>query len=319
MFARQFVRSAAQRVQTTRFASTVASVAKQSRSLRDLAALGVVGGAFLASLHFSKKAECSGEDHVPLPHLDWDFQHWTKLYDPASLRRGFEVYRQVCSTCHSLEYIHYRNLVGVTHTKEQAEALAKSVEVTDGPDDEGNMFERPGILADLLPKPYPNDKFARAANGGAMPPDLSLMAKAREDGPDYLYNLLQGYKNEPPAGIKAREGQYYNIYFPGGLLSMPPPLTMDGQLEYEDGTEATIPQMAKDVTEFLQWCAEPELDDRKRFLFKTVPVLLATAVVLGYTKRKVWAPVKGRQLSWRPVPKHYSVKGAHVDKSTPTF
>lgn len=170
---------------------------------------------------------------------------------PLSMRRGFEVYRQVCSTCHSVRYLHYRQLIGETHSEVQAKALAESVVVKDGPNDAGEYFERPGRLSDPLPKPYPNDEYARYINGGALPPDLSLIVKARHGGADYIYALLTGYR-EPPHGVTLRQGLYYNPYFQGGAIAMPPPLN-DGGIEYEDGTAPTISQQAKDVTVFLNW------------------------------------------------------------------
>lgn len=185
-----------------------------------------------------------------------------------SLRRGFEVYRQVCSSCHSMQYRAYRQLIGVTHTEEQAKALARSVEVTDGPNEEGQMFQRPGKLFDRFPKPYPNEEFARYINGGALPPDLSLMVLARPGGENYVFSLLNGYK-EAPAGMQLRDGLHYNVYFPGNAISMAKPLS-DGQVEWEDGTPATVTQMAKDVTTFLSWAAQPEHDQRKKMSAKII-------------------------------------------------
>jgi len=213
-----------------------------------------------------------------------------------SLRRGFEVYRQVCSTCHSLKYIAFRHLVGVTHTEKQAKMIAKSYEIVDGPNDEGEMFERPGKLIDHLPRPFPNDEAARFANGGALPPDLSLQTKARHHGDIYIYSLLTGYK-EPPAGVHLRDGNYYNPYFVGGSLSMAPPLT-DGCVEYEDGTVASVPQMAKDVTSFLCWTAKPELDQRKLNGIKICAVLFLGLIGAGWWKRLRWNPFKTRKIVW---------------------
>jgi len=234
------------------------------------------------------------------PHYPWPHNGFFSSFDHASLRRGFEVYRQVCSTCHSMKYLHYRNLIGTTHTEEQARALAESVMVQDGPNDEGNMFERPGKLFDSVPKPYPNDEYARFINGGALPPDLSLMVKARHGGCDYVFSILTGYR-DAPHGFALRQGLYYNPYFPGGALAMPPPLN-DGGIEYEDGTPATITQQAKDVTAFLNWIAEPEHDERKKngtaFLFG---VVTATAFA-AYWKRFVWHPLKARRITWVDTP-----------------
>lgn len=172
-------------------------------------------------------------------------------YDCAALRRGFQVYRQVCATCHSIDRVHYRELVGVTHTTAELLEMASEVDVLDGPNDEGEMFERPGKLADRLPSPYQNEEQGRMANGGALPPDLSLMVKARHAGQDYLFSILTGYM-DPPAGKEMMPGLYYNPYFPGSAIAMPPPLQDDG-VEYEDGTPATISQQARDVVQFLNW------------------------------------------------------------------
>ena len=174
------------------------------------------------------------------------YHHTLRMHTPttdASIRRGFQVYQQVCAACHSLNLVHYRDLVGVSHTEDEAKELALEIEVPDGPNDEGEMFERPGKLSDHLPNPYMNEQHARYANGGAYPPDLSLITKARHDGQNYVFALLLGYK-EPPAGVSVREGLYYNPYFPGGAIAMPKMLA-EGGVEYDDGTEASEAQQAK--------------------------------------------------------------------------
>ena len=238
----------------------------------------------------------TSDDVVHPEGLPWEHLGLFSAYDCGALRRGFQVYRQVCATCHSLERIHYRELVGVTHTTEELLAMASEVDFVDGPNDEGEMFERPGKLTDPLPKPYPNDEAGRAANGGALPPDLSLMVKARHSGQDYLFHLLTGYC-DPPAGKPMMPGLYYNPYFPGGAIAMPPPLN-DGGVEYEDGTPATISQQAKDVIEFLNWAAEPEADSRKKEAAKYMVVLAFTALMTGYYKRFKWSPYKTRAISY---------------------
>lgn len=236
------------------------------------------------------------DDIVHPTEHPWDHLGFTSSYDCASLRRGFQVYRQVCATCHSLKGIHYRELVGVTHNTQQLLAMAEEIDVVDGPNDEGEMFERPGKLADALPSPYANDETGRMANGGALPPDLTLIVKARHSGADYLFQLLTGYQ-EPPEGRKVMSGLYYNPYFPGGAIAMPPPLNDDG-VEYEDGTVATISQQAKDVTQFLNWCAEPEADTRKREAMQYLAVLAFTTLLTGYYKRFKWSTLKTRQISY---------------------
>eukprot|EP00343_Euplotes_focardii_P006851 CAMPEP_0205821956 /NCGR_PEP_ID=MMETSP0206-20130828/10402_1 /ASSEMBLY_ACC=CAM_ASM_000279 /TAXON_ID=36767 /ORGANISM="Euplotes focardii, Strain TN1" /LENGTH=254 /DNA_ID=CAMNT_0053117845 /DNA_START=90 /DNA_END=854 /DNA_ORIENTATION=+ len=231
-----------------------------------------------------------------LPHYPWYHNGMNKSYDSASLRRGYEVYRQVCATCHSMNLIHFRDLVGATHTEAQAKALAASYSVTDGPDSEGNMFKRPGKLTDSLPAPYPNDEFARNANAGALPPDLSVICDARHGGPDYVMALLTGYR-EPPAGVTLREGLHYNPYFAGGAISMAEALS-DGLVDNEDGVPATKSQMAKDVSAFLMWCAEPEQDERRLTGLKCFGgVVMATALAAYYKKHK-WLIFKSRRISY---------------------
>lgn len=225
----------------------------------------------------------------------WSYHGSWNSYDCASLRRGFEVYRQVCSSCHSLNGIHYRTLIGVTHTQTQAKALARSIEVRNAePNEQGEYYERPGELSDRLPAPYANEEAARAANNGGMPPDLSLITKAREHGEDYLFALLTGYNQQAPEGIKVKEGQYYNRYMAGGIIAMPPPLHTEGQTEYEDGTQPTVTQMAKDVTMFLAWCAEPEMDERKRAGLKFGVGAGIMTLLAIHQKRFYWNVLKHR-------------------------
>ncbi|KAF9045706.1 hypothetical protein BDZ89DRAFT_1007935 [Hymenopellis radicata] len=228
------------------------------------------------------------------PVYPWPQKGLLDTFDHASIRRGYQVYREVCAACHSLDRIAWRTLVGVSHTADEARAMAEEVEYQDGPNDEGEMFMRPGKLADYMPPPYPNEEAARAGNAGALPPDLSLMAKARHGGPDYIFALLTGYV-DAPAGVEIREGMNYNPYFPGGAISMARVL-FDGLVEYDDGTPATTSQMAKDVVTFLHWAAEPEHDERKKYGLKAV-VLLSTLFVLSiYVKRFKWGPIKNRKI-----------------------
>ncbi|XP_014882150.1 cytochrome c1, heme protein, mitochondrial isoform X1 [Poecilia latipinna] len=235
-----------------------------------LTTLGVVagGGAGLAlMLHQSVKAS---ELELHPPSYPWSHAGPLSSLDHASIRRGYQVYKQVCSACHSMEYLAFRNLVGVSHTEDEVKTIAEEVEVVDGPDESGEMFTRPGKLSDYFPKPYPNPEAARAANNGALPPDLSYIVNAsapyRHGGEDYIFSLLTGYC-EPPAGVSVREGLYYNPYFPGQAIGMAPPIYNE-ILEYEDGTPATMSQVAKDVCTFLRWAAEPEHDQRKRMGLK---------------------------------------------------
>lgn len=190
--------------------------------------------------------------------------------------------------------IHYRNLVGVAYTEEEAKEIAAEIDVTDGPNDEGEMFDRPGRLSDPVPAPYANEQAARFANGGAYPPDLSLITKARPGGADYVFALLLGYR-EPPAGVSVREGLHYNPYFPGGAIAMPKPVVDEGT-DYDDETPASEAQQAKDVATFLTWAAEPEADDRKLMGAKFMFAIALGIVAAGYYKRLLWAPIKSRKL-----------------------
>jgi len=232
------------------------------------------------------------------PKFDWNHKGNLQSLDHASIRRGFEVYKQVCASCHSIEQIAYRNLVEVSHTYEEARALAESTMVLDGPDDEGNMFERPGKLSDYLPKPYANEESARAANNGAYPPDLSLITSARHGGEDYIFSLLTGYMEDPPAGIDLKDGMSYNVYFPGQAIGMAQQL-YPGVMEYSDGTPATVSQMAKDVGTFLVWACDPHTDTRKRMGMKVISILGMMAVLSLYLKRHKWSVLKSRKMVYR--------------------
>ena len=226
---------------------------------------------------------------IKLPHVKWSFDGPFGSYDRASAQRGFQVYKEVCSNCHSMKLLSYRDLHGLGFDDAQVKALASQFTVPGGTNDQGEPIERPALPADHFRSPFPNDKAARAANGGALPPDQSLLVKARANGSDYIHALLLGYV-DPPAGTKVPAGQYYNEYFPGHFLAMPPPLH-DGQIEYTDGTKATVDQMSKDVVQFLTWASEPSMEQRKQM---GVKVVLFLALLTGLTygvKRKVWKDV----------------------------
>lgn len=219
----------------------------------------------------------------------WSFDGIFGSFDRAQVRRGLIVYRQVCSACHSLNLVAYRHLAGIDFNENEIKAIAESVEVTDGPNDQGEMFQRPGRPSDKFKAPFPNDNAARAANNGAYPPDLSLMIKARKGGADYVHAVLTGY-GEAPAGVQLMDGMSYNAYFPGQQIAMGAPLS-EGSVEYADGTKATVDQMAKDVAAFLAWTAEPEMEARKRLGLKVLLFLLVLTGMLFALKRMIWSDV----------------------------
>lgn len=272
-----------------------ANIAKNKAVLSGAAGC-LTGAAAFAVTSLSKPAESNGEDHIPSPDLGWSHHGALAALDYASVRRGFQVYRQVCASCHSIDKIAFRSLVGVTHDENGAKKVAESYEIVDGPDDSGEMFERPGKLSDIIPGPYQNEEQARAANGGAYPPDLSLMVKARHYGIDYIFHLLTGY-TDAPEGKVMLPGLHYNPYFPGGAIAMPKPID-DGQVEYEDGTPATTSQMAKDVAMFLAWTAEPEHDERKKNGMAWLVAIAAGLAVTGFYKRFRWSILKTRKITY---------------------
>lgn len=216
-----------------------------------------------------------------------------------SLRRGFQVYQEVCQSCHSLSRVPYRALVGTVLTVDEAKALAEENEFPGEPDEQGEIQMRPGKLADYMPVPYKNEEAARFANNGALPPDLSLIVKARHGGCDYIFSLLTGYPEEAPAGVQVAPGMNFNPYFPGTGIAMARVL-YDGIVEYEDETPASTSQMAKDVVEFLNWAAEPEMDDRKRMGMKVLVISTGLWAVSVWVKRYKWAWLKSRKLAYDP-------------------
>jgi ubiquinol-cytochrome c reductase cytochrome b/c1 subunit len=273
----------------------------------------IVGGlALAAALSFLGPLTARAQEAETPPAQKWSFAGPFGMYDPEQLQRGFKVYREVCSSCHSLKLLAFRNLAdpgGPEFTEAQATAIAAGFQVTDGPNDDGEMFQRPGRLADRFPSPFPNDQAARHANGGGLPPDMSTLAKARgyergfpwfildmftqyiEEGPDYIHAILNGYEDPPPAGVTLPPGANYNKYFPGHSIAMPKPIN-DGQVEYTDGTPATVDQYGRDVAAFLEWASEPKLDERKRLGFQVFVFLIVFTGLLYFTKKKVWHAVK---------------------------
>ncbi len=222
------------------------------------------------------------------PARDWPQDGIFGRYDKEALQRGFQVFKEVCATCHAVSFLRFRDLAGIGLDQASIKALAAEFSVTDCCDENGEPFERPARPTDRYPPPYPNEQAARAANGGALPPDLSLIVKAREGGADYIYALLTGYGDPPADKEPPGEGVYWNPYFPGGWIAMPPPL-MEDLVEYPDGTPATVEQMASDVTQFLAWLADPTMEERKRTGLKYMLfVLVLTGLFYAY-KRKIWS------------------------------
>lgn len=254
-----------------------------------LATYARLGAVLLGLLSAGPAMAVGSENTPPVPDYKFSFQGPFGTYDRAALQRGFHVYQQVCANCHSMKHLYYRNLTAIGLSEEQVKAIAATVTVPGGTDDSGALVERPALPSDHFRSPFANDKAARAANGGALPPDQSLIVKARENGSNYLTALLLGYR-DAPEGVKVGDGQYYNLYMPGNQLAMAPPLN-EVQLEFADGTPATVEQMAKDVSHFLTWAARPELEDRKRMGVKWA-VFLAFATVLSIAvKKRIWKDV----------------------------
>ncbi|MEM9632000.1 MAG: cytochrome c1 [Pseudomonadota bacterium] len=278
----------------------MSTMIKMVRSFAAVAALTIATPAFSAG----------GDVHID--RQQWSFSGPFGVFDRGQLQRGFKVYQEVCQACHGLRLVAFRNLAengGPSFSEAAAKQIASEYTVVDGPNDDGEMYDRPAILADRFPSPFPNEQAARAANGGAYPPDFSLLAKARaaqrgfpwfvfdiftqyqENGPDYIYSLLTGYE-EDPEGIEVPAGQYYNHSFLAGqFISMAPPL-YDEAVEYTDGTPMTVDQYAQDVSAFMMWAAEPHLEQRKKIGFRVMVFLIFFAALLYFTKKKLWRNVE---------------------------
>ncbi len=248
-----------------------------------LKAFAILGGLLAVA---PSPARAAGEA-IPIPDTRFSFDGIFGTYDRASAQRGFQVYKEVCSACHAMRLLSYRNLRELGLTEAQVAAIAAQFTVVDGPNDEGQMFERPARAADRFRRPFPNQQAARAANNGAYPVDLSVITKARPNGADYVFALLTGYQ-DPPAGVTMMDGMNYNRYFPGHQIAMAAPLNPD-QVEYADGTPATVEQMARDVTTFLAWAAEPELEQRRAMGVKVILFLTILGGLAYAVKRRVWA------------------------------
>lgn len=262
--------------------------------------LGVVGGSGVVLLIGLERSVQASDMTLHPSHLPWSHNGWFSSLDHASIRRGYEVYKQVCSACHSMQYLCYRNLVGVSHTEAEAKREAEEAMIEDGPDEKGEMFQRPGKLSDRFPSPYKNEEGARHANNGAYPPDLSYITLARHGGEDYVFALLTGYV-DAPAGIKLQDGQYFNPYFPGGAISMAQAIYNE-TIEYSDGTPSYASQLTKDVCTFLKWAAEPEHDTRKEMALKAMFIFSTLAAITYYYKRHKWSTLKSRKMAFIPKP-----------------
>ena len=251
---------------------------------------------FIAFVTAISNSAYSEEKKIEFIKNDWSFEGIFGTFDRSSLQRGYQVYQEVCSGCHSIQHLSYRNLSekgGPEFSLDEAKAIAAQFEVTDGPNDEGEMFTRPRRLSDKFVNPFPNIQAATAANGGAYPPDMSVLVKARKGGADYIYSLLLGYE-EVPAGYELDDGVYYNKYIPGNKIMMSKPLS-EGAVEYSDGTQATEVQMAKDVVTFLTWAAEPNLEARHKMGFKVFIFLIILLILVYFSKQKVWSRLDSKE------------------------
>jgi ubiquinol-cytochrome c reductase cytochrome c1 subunit len=256
---------------------------------------GVCAAVFALGLNAAEASE-----GLDIPEREWSFTGVFGAFDRAELQRGFQVHKEVCAGCHSLNFIAFRNLADLGFSEAEVKAIAAEYTIIDGPDDEGEMFERAGRPSDYFPAPFANDKAAAAANNGAVPPDLSVIIKARVNGTNYMHALMTGYEELPenfkelpefgylPEKFEPLEGVSFNKYYPGFQTAMPPPLSEDA-VEYADGTAASVEQMATDVTVFLMWAAEPNLEARKKMGIKVMIFLLVFTGVLYAAKRKIWA------------------------------
>lgn len=278
-----------------------------------ISALFLAGAALVAPITAQPVFAAGGE----APHIErqsWSFGGMRGYFDNAQLQRGYLVYKEVCSSCHGLKLLSFRNLSekgGPEFPEDSVKSLAATFQIVDGPNDQGKMFKRPGRPSDRIPQPFSNEQEARAANNGALPPDFSVLAKARsievdrafwavpgamirdiftgyqEAGADYIYALLTGYA-PPPQGYKVADGMHYNVAFAGNQIAMAPPL-QDGLVKYTDGTPATVAQYSKDVVAFMSWAADPKLEERKRMGLIAMIYLLITAILLYFAKKRVWS------------------------------
>ena len=248
---------------------------------------------FISAVSFSAFSEEMNTNYLK---TDWSFKGIFGTFDRASLQRGYQVYQEVCSGCHSVQHLSYRNLSekgGPEFSDEEAKAIAAQFEVEDGPNSDGEMFMRAGRLSDTFVKPYPNVEASTAANGGAYPPDMSVLTKARKGGADYIYSVLMGYE-EAPQGFELEEGVYYNKYMDGNKIKMANPLS-DDLITYADGTSSTVSQMSKDVTTFLTWAAEPHLESRHKMGLKVIIYLIIFTVLIYLSMKRLWSRIDSKK------------------------
>lgn len=245
----------------------------------------------LIGIIFLSVASISMASPLSPKSLKWPFTGMTGEFDIRAIQRGFQVYKEVCSACHGLDHLYYRNLLQIGFSEAEVKELASQFNVQDGPNSEGEMYDRPATLSDRFYNPFSNEEAARSANNGAHPVDLSLVIKARPNGANYVYSLLTGYQNKMPKGFNLSDGLYYNPYFHGMQIAMPQPLS-DNIVTYLDGTNASVHQMSYDVVQFLQWAAEPEMMDRKSLGLKSLFFLLFFTVIFYIAKQRIWQNVK---------------------------
>jgi ubiquinol-cytochrome c reductase cytochrome c1 subunit len=236
--------------------------------------------------NFNVLASGSGND---LPKHNWSFKGLTGTFDQSAVQRGFKVYREVCSGCHSMSLLYYRDLIDIGFSDEEVKAIAAEYTVIDGPNEEGEMFERPAKPSDRFVAPFSNEQEARISNNGSYPPDLSVITKAKKHGPDYIFNLLLGY-TEPPVDFELGEGMYYNKWKEGHQISMAQPLD-EGYVDYDDGTENNLPQLSEDITTFLVWSAEPELEERKKLGIKVILFFIVLGSIVFIVKNRLWREI----------------------------
>ena len=249
----------------------------------------IVSFLFLIFLSFSLNLFSSESSNLEMPKHKWSFNGITGTFDRPALQRGYKVYREVCSGCHAMKLLYYRDLLDIGFSEEQVKVIASEYTVLDGPDEEGEMFERPARLADRFVGPFSNDNEARANNNGAYPLDLSVIVKARKSGADYIYNLLLGYV-DPPSDVEVGEGMYYNQWMDGNQIAMPPPL-YDESVDYDDGTDNNVKQLSEDLVTFLKWSAEPELEVRKNLGIKVILFFIILGMFVYFAKNRLWREV----------------------------